>query len=288
MRTIAVQSQKGGVGKTITVANLGPAMAEHGLRVLMVDLDPQADLSASSGVDEYDSRPRIERFLARAGGDVREALVEIPLGVANGRLALLPTAYEELRRQTARLLGSDNRQLATLLEGLHDDFDVVLIDTPAGDTVFGRQAIVAADEVIVPMLPGYHELRALTRVLDVIDERAEEEGTPLGLLGVLVLNADARWRSTKEYGEHLAAMAREQEIELFDVTVPRHQPVTEHARYGLPSVLLRPSCSVAMAYRELAREVIERLAARGAFPAARSERTGARLIEPQEAIGSEA
>jgi chromosome partitioning protein len=81
-------------------------------------------------------------------------------------------------------------------------------------------------------------------------------------------------------------MAREQEIELFDVTVPRHQPVTEHARYGLPSVLLRPGCSVAMAYRELAREVIERLAARGAFPAAPSERLSARLVEPQAASGS--
>ena len=277
MRTIAVQSQKGGVGKTMTVANLGPAMAERGLRVLMVDLDPQADLSASWGVDEHDGRPRIERFLAHAGGDVREALTELPLGGHSGRLVLLPTAYEELRRQTARLLGSDNRQLATLLGDVRDDFDVALIDTPAGDTVFGRQAIVAADEVMVPMLPGYHELRALTRVLDVIDDRAEQEGTQLGLLGVLVLNADARWRTTKEYGEHLAALAHEQEIELFDVTVPRHQPVTEHARYGLPSVLLRPGCSVAMAYRELADEVIERLAARGAFQAPRSERPGARL-----------
>ena len=91
-------------------------------------------------------------------------------------------------------------------------FGVVLIDTPAGDTVFGRQALVAADEVIVPMMPGYHELRALTRVLEVIDERAGQEATRVQLLGVLLVNADRRWQTTREYGEHLAAMAREHDI----------------------------------------------------------------------------
>ena len=109
--------------------------------------------------------------------------------------------------QTARLLERGNRDLADLLQTLRDEFDVVLIDTPAGDTVFGRQALVAADEVIVPMLPGYHELRALTRVLDVVDERASQEATRVHLLGVLVVNADPRWRTTREYGKHLAAMS---------------------------------------------------------------------------------
>jgi chromosome partitioning protein len=123
---------------------------------------------------------------------------------------------------------------------------------------------VAADEAIVPMLPGYQELRALTRVLDVLDERASHEATRVRLLGVLVVNADRRWRTTREYGEHLAALALEDEIELFEVTVPRHQPVTEHARYGRPTTLLRPRSTVARAYRSLAGEVVERLAARHA------------------------
>jgi chromosome partitioning protein len=96
--------------------------------------------------------------------------------------------------------------------------------------------MVAADAAIVPLLPGYHELRALTRSLDVLDERAQQTRTRLELLGVLVVNADARWRSTKEYGRHLAAMAVEQRLALFDTVIPRHQPVTDHARYGLPTV----------------------------------------------------
>jgi chromosome partitioning protein len=260
--TIAFVSQKGGVGKTVTVANLGAGLAERGLRVLMVDFDPQADLSASWGLEEDDLHPRLEQFLGRVDGGLSDALLDLTVDADGGRLALLPTAYEALRRQTARLLAPGNRDLTDLLARLRHEFDVALIDTPAGDTVFGRQALVAADEVIVPMLPGYHELRALTRVLDVLDERAGEEGTPVHLLGVLVVNADPRWRTTKEYGAHLAAMASDDEIALFDVMVPRHQPVTEHARYGRPTTLLRPQSTVAVAYRALAGEVIERLAIR--------------------------
>jgi chromosome partitioning protein len=261
---IAVLSQKGGVGKTVTVGNLGVGLAELGLRVLMVDFDPQADLSASFGLDEDDPRPRIEQFLGGRDGCIGDAVCDVQIDGGEGRLALLPTAYEELRRQTARLLDGSRRDLADLLESVRTEFDVALIDTPAGDTVFGRQAMVAADEVIVPMLPGYHELRALTRVLDLIDERADQEATRVQLLGVLLLNADQRWRTTREYGEHLAAMAREQEIALFDVVIPRHQPVTGHARYGQPTTLLRPRSTVALAYRELAREVVDRVATHAA------------------------
>src|SRR4051812_41777757 len=256
--TIAVLSQKGGVGKTLTCANLAAGLADAGLAVLMVDFDPQADLSSSWALDARGPRPRIEDALEHAGADVGEVLEHIPLGDGTGSLALLPTAYERLRRQTARLLAGDGGELAHLLDALQDRFDVAVVDTPAGDTVFGRQAILAADAAIVPLLPGYHELRALTRSLDVLEERAGQLQTRLELLGVLVLNADARWRSTKEYGRHLAAMAAEQRLALFDTVIPRHQPVTDHARYGLPTVWLRPARTVAVAYRRLAEEVMDR------------------------------
>jgi chromosome partitioning protein len=260
MITIAVLSQKGGVGKTLTCANLAAGLADLGLAVLMVDFDPQADLSASWALEEDAERPRIEDSLEHAEADVGDALEHIPLGDGTGSLALLPTGHERLRRQTARLLAGDGRDLLGLLNALVGRFDVGLVDTPAGDTVFGRQAIVAADAAIVPLLPGYHELRALTRALDVLDERAQHAQTRLELLGALVLNADPRWRATKEYGRHLAAMAAEQRLALFDTVIPRHQPVTDHARFGLPTVWLRPSSTVAVAYRQLAGEVAGRLA----------------------------
>src|SRR3954454_24047243 len=266
--TIAVLSQKGGVGKTLTCANLAAGLADAGLAVLIVDFDPQADLSSSWALDERRARARIEDALEMAHAEIDDVLEHIPLGDGTGSLALLPTAYERLRRQTARLLAGDGGELARLLNPLRDRFDVAVIDTPAGDTVFGRQAMVAADAAIVPLLPGYHELRALTRSLDVLDERAQQARTRIELLGALVLNADARWRSTKEYGRHLAAMAAEQLLALFDTVIPRHQPVTDHARYGLPTVWLRPASTVAVAYRRLAGEIAGRLADLDARPPA--------------------
>jgi chromosome partitioning protein len=229
----------------------------------MVDVDPQADLSSSWALEEHPDALRIEDVLQSPGSDVAEALVHVALGDGAGSLALLPTTSERLRGQTARLLAGDGRELARLLAELRGRFDVALIDTPAGDTVFGRQAMVAADGAIVPLLPGFHELRALTRSLDVLDERAREQLTRLELLGALVLNADPRWRSTKEYGSHLAAMAREQRLALFETVIPRHQPVTDHARYGLPTIWLRPASTVAVAYRQLAEEAMARLATFG-------------------------
>ena len=127
--------------------------------------------------------------------------------------------------------------------------------------MFGRQALVAADAAIVPVLPGYHELRALARGLELLDEGARADGSAVALLGVLVVNADPRWRTTREYGAHLAALAAADELALFETSIPRHQPVTGHARLGRPTVIVSPRCSVAVAYRELACEVEERIAA---------------------------
>src|ERR1700754_876993 len=99
----------------MTVANLGAALADLGLGVLMVDFDPQADLSASWGIEEDDPRPRIERCLISTTSDPREAVVEVPIGHDGGGIVLLPTAYERLRAQTNRLLGGDGRELARVL-----------------------------------------------------------------------------------------------------------------------------------------------------------------------------
>jgi len=99
-------------------------------------------------------------------------------------------------------------------------------------------------------------------VLDRIDRQSEAMGTDLSLLGVLIANADPRWRTTRDYGDHLTA----QQIPLFDTVIPRRQAVTGRAHYGEPTILLEPGNAVAHAYVRLAEEVTARLNATTASP----------------------
>jgi len=254
-------SEKGGVAKTITVANLGPALAAHGLRVLLVDFDPQGDLSASFGIEHDAELVRVEDLLAGTHDDADAALLDVAPTGLEGRLWLL-AASRELRGQTARLLRGAGDGLAGLLDAIDTPTDVVLVDTPAGETIFAAQAIVAAQEIIVMVLPGYHELRALTRLLDSIDRLSEAAGSDVSLLGVLIANADARWRTTRDYAAHLAA----EDLPLFGTVIPRRQAVTAHARYGAPTILLEPGNAVAHAYAAVAGEIVDRLALAGSAP----------------------
>jgi chromosome partitioning protein len=249
-----VLSQKGGVGKTITVANLAAALALDGYDVLMVDADPQADLTASWDTGDPHNGPYLETLLTDPRLDPRDGLADRTPPEA-GRLALLP-ATPALRAQTAPLLSGDMTELADTLHQLDRDFDLALIDTPAGHTVFAQHAIIAAHEALVTVLPGFHELRALHRVLDDLDAHSDQIATDLSLLGVLLLNAPASPVS-REYREFL----RDEDLELFATVVPRRQTVTNHARHGQPTVLLEPANAVAVAYRRLAREAAARLAA---------------------------
>jgi chromosome partitioning protein len=107
----------------------------------------------------------------------------------------------------------------------------------------------------VTILPGFNEMRALYRVLDRIDLMAEEHATQIHLLGVLFCNTDPRWRTAKEAAEALSA----DQLDLFGTVIPRHQPVADHPRYGVPTFLLKPDDVVSESYRRVARETLTRL-----------------------------
>lgn len=268
MIVLTVLSQKGGVGKTITVANLAAAFALEGLRVLMVDFDPQSDLSASWGIGDDEDRLRVDDVLLDPEIAVEDALIDLtPPGAP--ALKLLP-ASRRLRTLTSRLLSGDMGELSRLLDATDGPFDLVVIDTPAGETVFGAQAIRASHETIVTLLPGYNEIRALHRVLDDIDAQADQVGVDLGLLGVLLVNVDPRWKSTREY----AAALRDEDVALLETIIPRRVGVTAHARYGRPTILLEPDSRVGCAYRDTAREVLGRLQAHHGLRFAASDQAG--------------
>ena len=255
MQVIAVANHKGGVGKTTTVANLGPALAERGLRVLLVDLDPQANLTEAFGRGEGEGAT-IEELLGDPALDVSAAAE----GVAE-RLWLLP-ASEALVESTwilPREAGYETR-LRDLLAGGAEIYDVVLVDTPPGLGVLPGLALFAADAVLVPALPAAFDVRGAGRLVDYVEDEVLPDRPGLRVLGVLITQADARWRLVRAARRRLGA----DDMRPFATAIPRAVAVGEAPAFGRPTFALEPDGRVACAYRRAAAELLERLDSAGA------------------------
>jgi chromosome partitioning protein len=248
-RIIAVANQKGGVAKTTTVASLGAAMAEEGRRVLLVDLDPQACLTFSVGLD-----PETLEFSMH---DVLLGRVDARLVVAGTEEGpdLLPATID-LAGTEAHLLTRTGREFAlrSALEDLGDDYDVVLIDCSPSLGVLTVNALTAAGEVLIPMQCDTLSHRGVRQLLDTIDDVRRLCNRDLRVLGVLPTLYDSRTRLAR------ATLADVEERYGLAVLRP---PITKSVRFAEApsagrSVLTTARTSRgAEAYRRIAAKLLE-------------------------------
>ena len=250
-RVIAVTNQKGGVGKTTTAVNLAACLAEAGLEVLLLDMDPQANASAGLGVRAEEARLTSYGVLGGAAG-----IAEVTVPTAVEHLWLVP-ACADLAGAVVELANADGNEyvLEYALDGHIGAYDFVFIDCPPSLGVLTINALVAAREVLVPVQSEYYALEGLAALLETIGLVQEHLNPELAMLGVVVTMYDGRTR----LGREVAGEVREHLGEhVFQTVVPRNVRLSEAPSHGLPISRYDATCAGSDAYFDLAKEVVSR------------------------------
>ncbi len=248
-KIVTFANQKGGVGKTTTAVSLASAMGRRGQKVLLVDVDPQANATSAVGVVGDDYAGTYDAILGEAEFD--ECIVDVP----DEQLHLMPSrpalagAEVELVPAMAR-----ERKLAHALEPARDKYDWVFIDCPPSLGLLTINALTASDFVMVPVQCEYMALEGLSRLLETLHLVQGNLNTDLSILGVVLTMFDARTRLSQRVVDEV----RNHVDGTFSTVIPRAVRLSEAPSHGQSIFRYEPGGRSAAAYDDLAAEVLER------------------------------
>ncbi len=253
MRIVALANQKGGVGKTTTAVNLGAALAELGHRILLIDLDPQANATSSFGLQGTDGISLYDPLLG--GASITEKILptrrdglfivpaDIDLAGAEVEIARMPNHLTRLA-ETLKPLQSD------------DTFDFVLLDCPPSLGILMSNALAAADELLTPIQCEYFALEGLVKIVRLVEQvRDSGANQRLEIGGIVMTMFDSRTNLSAQ----VVAEVREHFAErVYQTVIPRSVRLSEAPSFGKSILEYAPNGAAASAYRALAREFIRR------------------------------
>lgn len=249
---LAVANQKGGVGKTTTAVNLAASFAERGLRVLLVDLDPQGNATTGSGVDKSTIETGIYHVLLGemevAQARVRSVAGQYDVLAANRALA---GAEVELIQELAREM-----RLKNALQAVLPEYDCILIDCPPTLTLLTLNGLVAADGLIVPMVCEYYALEGISDLIATVRKIRQAINPKLDIAAIVRTLYNPQNRLSLEVSQELEKHFGDK---VCQISIPRNVRLAEAPSHGLPALAYDARAKGTLAYLDLADELIHKI-----------------------------
>lgn len=249
-KTIVFSNQKGGVGKTTTAVNLGAYMAEMGKKVLLIDFDPQGNLSTFAGINK--DAPGIYEAIAginRIQDVIQKTEVENLYGIS---------ANINLSGAAIELANVENKEkyLRITLGEIKDEWDYILIDSPPSLGILSLNGLVAADFIIIPMQCEYLSLEGLSLLIQTVNRIRKSLNPELQIGGIVFTMYDSRVKLANEVVRNVTSYFKDK---VFRTVIPRNVALSEAPSHSKPINLYREGCQGALGYKKLAEEVISRV-----------------------------
>ena len=251
VRTFVVANQKGGVGKTTTAVNIAAALSMGGLRVLVVDLDPQGNASTALGVEHKLSLGVYEVLMGNASiKDVIQKVTGFP------SLDCVPsnTSLAQAEINLVSMVARESR-LKDALNEITENYDYIFIDCPPSLGLLTINAFCAASEVLIPIQCEYYALEGLSQLLETYKIVKQRLNSTLTLSTIVLTMFDSRTRLANDV---VANVRSHFPRELIDIPIPRAVRLSEAPSYSQTVMTYDPSSTGAVAYMQVAREIAER------------------------------